>query len=100
MCEDTAKEMKVKSLRVRPDPMHGHHSESIDTTGIYYVKVSKNPSEGTTLEPWRMALEEIDRLTVIAIAKPDTFETPLTVSGSFAIKENFPPGVSGQKKQC
>ncbi|KAL8986470.1 MAG: hypothetical protein Q9177_004176 [Variospora cf. flavescens] len=84
MCEDTAKEMKVKSLRVRPDPMHGHHSESIDTTGIYYVKVSKNPSEGTTLEPWRMALEEIDRLTL-----RDQGEFPSRPTDHFRAKLNL-----------
>ncbi|KAL9012955.1 MAG: hypothetical protein Q9173_002323 [Seirophora scorigena] len=60
MSEDDAEETKVKNLWIRPDPMHGHSSESVDTSGIYYVKISKKTSEGATLEPWRMALEEID----------------------------------------
>lgn len=98
--KNNADETKVKNLWVRPDPMHGHSSESVDTSGIYYVKISKKTSEGATLEPWRMALEEIDRLTVSAIAKPTSFEASLTLMSSFAMRGKFLLGVNGQKKQC
>ncbi|KAL8974280.1 MAG: hypothetical protein Q9197_001483 [Variospora fuerteventurae] len=78
MCEDTAKEMKVKSLRVRPDPMQGHHCESIDTTGIYYLRdQGEFPSRPT--DHFRAKLNLLDpKLTclngnLLATVRPKTY---------------------------